>query len=173
MAITTFINQIFTTMKNLGLFCLLLTCIGLQSCKKNENSKDIDTAKDLAEKPISVECYKALYENDTVELKINTLKDGKIAGDMVMKILDKPKKTGKITGEFHGDTLFVDYTFFQGAYDKKIFKNPMAMLKKGNELILGSGKIETYLGRSYFAKDKPIDFEKVKYKFTTVDCVDK
>ena len=49
----------------------------------------------------------------------------------------------------------------------------MAMLKKGNELILGSGKIETYLGSSYFAKDTPIDFEKVKYKFTTVECVDK
>lgn len=49
----------------------------------------------------------------------------------------------------------------------------MALLKRGNELILGNGKIETYLGRSYFAKDTPIDFEKVKYKFTTVDCVEK
>jgi hypothetical protein len=160
-------------MKNLGLFCLLLTCIGLESCKKNENPKDGETIKVQAEKLISTECYKALYEEDTVELKINTLKSGKVTGDMVMKIVDKPKKVGKIIGEFHGDTLFVDYTFFQGANDKKIFKNPMAMLKKGNELILGSGKIETYLGRSYFAKDKPIDFEKVKYKFTTVDCVDK
>jgi hypothetical protein len=173
MAINIFINQIFTTMKNLGLFCLLLTCIGLESCKKNENPKDGETTKVQAEKLIRTECYKALYEEDTLELKINTLKSGKVTGDMVMKIVDMPKKVGKIIGEFHGDTLFVDYTFFQGANDKKIFKNPMAMLKKGNELILGSGKIETYLGRSYFAKDKPIDFEKVKYKFTTVDCVDK
>jgi hypothetical protein len=152
---------------------LLLICIGLQSCKKNENPKNAKTTKAETENPISVACYKALYESDTLELKINTLKDGKITGDMVMKILDMPNKIGKISGEFHGDTLFVDYTFYQGANDKKIFKNPMAMLKKGNELILGSGKIETYLGRSYFAKDKPIDFEKVKYKFTTVDCVDK
>jgi hypothetical protein len=160
-------------MKNLNLFCFLFTCIGLVSCKKNENQKDVKAAKVQAEKPVSVACYKALYESDTVELKINTLKNGKVTGDMVMKILYMPKKVGKITGEFHGDTLFVDYTFFQGANDKKIFKNPMAMLKKGNELILGSGKIETYLGRSYFAKDKPINFEKVKYKFTTVTCVDK
>ena len=49
----------------------------------------------------------------------------------------------------------------------------MALLKKGNELILGNGKIETYLGASYFAKGQPIDFENVKYKFATVDCVDK
>lgn len=158
-------------MKNLGLFCLLLACIGLQSCKKNETPKDVETTK--AEKPISAACYKALYEKDTIDLKINTLNNGKITGDMVMKIIDRPEKVGKIEGKFHGDTLFVDYTFIQGTYDKKVFKNPMAILKKGNELILGSGKIETYLGRSYFAKDTPIDFEKVKYKFTTVECVDK
>ncbi|PJJ07984.1 hypothetical protein CLU83_1211 [Flavobacterium sp. 1] len=152
-------------MKNLGLFCLLLACIGLESCKKEQSS---DKAK--AEKLISTACYKALYESDTIDLKINILKSGKTTGDMVMKIADMPVKKGKIIGKFHGDTLFVDYTFIQGTYEKKVFKNPMAMLKKGNELILGSGKIETYLGRSYFAKDTPIDFEKVKYKFTTVDC---
>jgi hypothetical protein len=171
--ITIFINQIFTIMKNLGLFCLLLVCIGFASCKKNENQKDTKAPKAQAEKPISVECYKALYESDTVELKINTLNNGKVNGDMVMKILYKPTKVGKISGEFHGDTLFVDYTFFQGANDKKIFKNPMALLKKGNELILGSGKIETYLGRSYFVKGTPINFDRVKYKFTTVACIDK
>lgn len=160
-------------MKNLGLFCLLLACIGLQSCKKNETPPNVQTANDETEKPVSESCYKALYENDTINLKINTLKNGKVAGDMVMKIMDMPVKTGKIMGEFHGDTLFVDYTFYQGTYEKKIYKNPMAMLKKDNELVLGSGKIETYLGRSYFAKDTPIDFEKVKYRFTAVDCVDK
>jgi hypothetical protein len=160
-------------MKKLGLFCLLLACIGLESCKKDQSPKDAEATKAQTETPTSVSCYKALYENDTIDLKINTLKDKKITGDMVMKIFEIPKKIGKITGEFHGDTLFVDYTFIQGTNDKKVFKNPMAMLKKGNELILGSGKIETYLGRSYFAKDTPINFEKVKYKFTTVDCVDK
>jgi len=160
-------------MKKLGLFCLLLACIGLQSCKKNETQKEIAAPPVQDEKPMSVTCYKALYENDTIDLKINTLKNGKITGDMVMKIIDMPEKTGKITGEFHGDTIFADYSFIQGTNDKVKFKNPMAFLKKGDELILGSGKIETYLGRSYFAKGTPIDFEKVKYKFTTIDCVDK
>lgn len=155
-------------MKNLVLVCLLLVCSIIVSCKKEESKKVV-----IAEKPISVACYKALYETDTLELKINTLKDGKITGDMVMKIIDLPKKDGKITGEFRGDTLFIDYSFFQGTKKEIIFKNPMALLKKGNELILGNGKIETYLGRSYFAKGTPIDFDRVKYKFTTVDCVDK
>ena len=158
-------------MKNLSLFCLLIACIGLQSCKKNEANVEVTKIQD--EKPISVTCYKALYENDTIDLKINTLKNGKITGNMTMKLADIPEKTGEIVGEFHGDTLLVDYKFFQETNDRKIFKNPMALLKRGNELILGSGKIETYLGRSYFAKDTPIDFEKVKYKFTTVDCIEK
>ncbi len=155
-------------MKNLGLFCLLLACIGLESC--NKNKKDVDA---LAEKPVSVQCYKAIYEKDTIDLKINTLSTGKISGDMMMKVFNKAKKVGKITGEFRGDTLFADYSFTLVANDKIIYKNPMAFLKRGNELILGDGKIETYLGASYFVKGQPIDFDSVKYKFSAVDCVDK
>lgn len=157
-------------MKNTVLFCLLLICIGFESCQKNQEQKKIENTKVQDEKPVSVECYKALYEEDTINLKINNLKNGKITGNMVMKIINMPDKVGEISGKFHGDTLFVDYTFIQGTNDKVTFKNPMALLKKDNELILGSGKIETYLGRSYFAKGTPIDFELVKYKFTKVEC---
>ena len=157
-------------MKNLVLFCIFLACIGLESC--NKNSKNTD-AQAQPEKPLKVQCYKASYEQDTIDLKINTLATGKITGDMVMRIENMPKKVGKIAGEFHGDTLFVAYTFIQGANDKVTFKNPMAFLKRENELVLGNGKIETTMGASYFVKGEPIDFDNVKYKFTTVDCVDK
>nr|WP_315252078.1 hypothetical protein [uncultured Flavobacterium sp.] len=160
-------------MKKLSLFFLLLTCFGFESCKKDQNPNDAGATKAKEEKPISVACYKALYENDTINLTINTLKNGKITGDMVMKIENMPNKVGEIAGKFRGDTLFADYSFIQGTNAKVTFKNPMAFLKYGNELILGSGKIETYLGRSYFVKGTPIDFEKVKYKFTIVDCVGK
>ncbi|MFE3866516.1 hypothetical protein ACFX5E_00340 [Flavobacterium sp. LS2P90] len=160
-------------MKNLALFCLLLACIGFQSCNKNQNQKVGKATQVQGEKPISVHCYKALYKQDTLELKMNTLKNGKITGDMVMKFFNMPKKVGKIAGEFRGDTLFASYTFIQGTNDKITYKNPMAFLKRGNELILGNGKIENSMGASYFVKGEPIDFERVKFKFTTVDCVDK
>jgi hypothetical protein len=159
-------------MKNLGLFCLLFACIGFGSCKKNESEKVVDTEQVEAEKPVSVACYQALYEKDTIDLKINTLENGKITGNMEMIIFNMPKKQGEISGEFRGDTLFASYTFVQGGYTKKTYKNPMAFLKKDNELILGNGKIEVAMGASYFAKGEPIDFERVKYKFTSVDCVD-
>jgi hypothetical protein len=158
-------------MKNLGLFCLLLTCIGLESCKNNQSEKIIE-AKEAAEL-VSVQCYKALYEQDTLDLKINTFKNGEITGDMVMAISNMPKKVGEIAGEFRGDTLFASYTFIQGGYKEKTYKNPMAFLKRGDELILGNGQIQITLGASHFVKGEPIDFDKVKYKFTEVDCVDK
>ena len=160
-------------MRNLGLFCLLFACIGFQSCKKNEQQKVVEATQVQSEKPINVQCFEAHYEQDNIDLKMNTLKNGKITGDMVMKFFNMPKKVGKIAGEFRGDTLFVSYTFIQGDYDKKTYKNPMAFLKRGNELILGNGKIETTMGASYFVKGEPIDFERVKFKFTTVDCTAK
>lgn len=152
--------------------CMLLTCIGFVSCNKNQSQKSIED-KTLAEKPVSVQCYSAIYETDTIDLKINTLKNGKISGNMDMKLINRPIKFGKISGEFRGDTLFVDYTFIQGTNDKVIFKNPMAFLKSGKELILGNGKVMTYLGTSYFAKGEPIDFENVKYRFNPTDCLEK
>ena len=160
-------------MKTPVLFCLLFACIGLQSCKKNQNPKVGKATQVQAEKPISIQCYKALYEQDTINLKMNTLKNGKITGDMVMTFFNMPKKVGKIAGEFSGDTLFASYTFIEGTNKKITYKNPMAFLKRGNELILGNGEIQTTMGASYFVKGSPIDFERVKFKFTTVDCVAK
>src|SRR5690606_7693119 len=147
---------------------LLLVFIGFQSCK-NENTNEAEAARAEAEKLVNTECYEAIYENDTLELTLNTLKDGKITGNISMKIEYAPEKIGDIKGEFRGDTLFGDYTFRQGE-NKQIFKNPMAFLKRGNELILGNGSIMTSLGVSYFEKGKPIDFDKVKYKFKSKDC---
>ena len=156
-------------MKNLVLSCLLVTSIGFQSCKKNESPNGVINPETQAEKYVKTECYKAIYEADTLDLKLNTLKDGKIIGNMNMKIEFASEKIGEVKGEFRGDTLFVDYTFKQGE-NKQIFKNPMAFLKRDNELILGNGAIVTSLGVSYFEKGKPIDFEKVKFKFKSIQC---
>lgn len=153
-------------MKNLSLFCLLLFSIVISSCKDNKKEETL-----TAEKPLSVQCYKAIYEQDTLDLKINTLKNGKITGNMEMAIFNSPKKMGEISGEFRGDTLFANYVFKEAGNKDRTFKNPMAFLKQNNELILGNGEIETSLGASYFVKGKPIDFTQVKYKFSAVDCI--
>lgn len=158
-------------MKTSLLFSLLFACIGFQSCKKNQKEEANKAKQIQAEKPISVKCFKALYEQDTIELKMNTLKNGKITGDMVIKFFNTEKKVGKIAGEFSGDTLFASYTFIQGENKKVTFKNPMAFLKRGDQLILGNGKMQTTMGATYFIKDSPIDFESVKFIFSAAECV--
>jgi len=155
-------------MKNLGLYCLLLASVVFTSCKNKEAEKT-PVVTELGE-PIDVACYKAIYEKDTLNLKINTFKNGEIEGDMVMAIENMPVKTGKIVGEFKGDTLFASYTFIQGDYKEKTLKNPMAFLKRDNQLILGNGQIQLTMGASHFVKGEPIDFDSVKYKFNVVDC---
>ncbi|SHL12053.1 hypothetical protein [Flavobacterium chilense] len=160
-------------MRNLVLSCTLLACIGLQSCKNEEKQKEAEAAKAEAETITSVQCYKAIYEKDTIDLKLNTLKNGKLSGNMIMKVAPSTVRTGEITGEFHGDTLFADYTFIEGADKNKTFKNPMAFLKRDKQLILGNGTMQTTMGVTYIVKDKPIDFDRVKYKFDSVECTDK
>jgi hypothetical protein len=157
-------------MRTLVTSCLILSCIALQSCKKNETPKEVEAIQAEAEKPVTAECYQAIYEKDTVNLKVNTLKSGKIAGDMVMKVAGTAEKVGKIQGEFRGDTLFADYTFIEGANKNKTFKNSMAFLKRDQQLILGNGTMQTTMGVTYLVKDQPIDFDRVKYKFSSADC---
>jgi hypothetical protein len=159
-------------MKNLVIPCLLLACVAFQSCKKEQSPK-VEAAQADAQKVVSTQCYKAIYEKDTINLKLNTLKSGKISGNMVMKVASATEKTGEISGEFHGDTLFVDYTFIELTNKNNTFKNPMAFLKKDKQLILGNGTMQTTMGVTYLVKDKPIDFDRVKYKFDTVECVEK
>ena len=158
-------------MKKLGIFCLLVTCIGLQSCKndKSEKALEVKEVKDAT----STQCYQAIYERDTLNLKLLTFNNGEINGNMEMAIENMPKKVGEIVGEFKGDTLFASYTFIQGSNKEKTFKNPMAFLKRGDQLILGNGQIQITMGASHFVKGEPIDFDKVKYKFSPVACAEK
>ena len=160
-------------MKKIIALCLVITCIGFQGCKNDEKQKEIEAAKAEGEKVVSSQCYKAVYEKDTIGLKVNTLKNGKISGDMVMKVVNAPERIGEVAGEFKGDTLFVDYTFTDTKNKNTKFKNPMALLKRDSQLILGNGTMQTTMGVTYLVKDKPIDFENVKYKFETVECVEK
>ena len=155
-------------MKTIKLCFLALVTIGFTSCR-DKDAEIVPEVENVGE-PIRIACYEAIYEQDTVRLKINTFDTGEIKGDMTMTIKNLPEKMGEIVGEFRGDTLFAIYTFIEGNNKDVTFKNPMAFLKRDNQLILGNGKIETTMGASYFVKGEPIDFEKVKYKLNAVDC---
>jgi hypothetical protein len=147
---------------------LIITALTILSCKKEQSQQTAVATKEITPN----ECYQSIYEEDTIILKLNTSQPKKVVGDMTMKVADRPVRAGKIAGGFRGDTLFVSYTFTQGGNKNSTFKNPLALLKRDNSLILGQGEIETTMGASYFVKGKPIDFEHVKYKFAATDCAE-
>ncbi|WP_131536829.1 hypothetical protein [Pedobacter nototheniae] len=138
----------------------------------NQAGKKANTSGNASSKDSvsNVQCYKADFEKDSADLKVETLSSGKIKGKLTVKYEKKPMNDGLIAGEFKGDTLFVNYTFKTGKDTVSVFTNPLAFLKKDGKLIMGVGQIETTLGRSYFVKGKPINFERGKFTFEPKDC---
>ena len=79
----------------------------------------------------------------------------KIQGRLVIKYaelepdaLQKEFYHGEITGKFSRDTLFADYIFADGK-NGTLYRNPIALLRKNNKLVLGSGAIELSQSESY------------------------
>lgn len=162
-------------MKNSIYFLAFLASGLVFSCNQPQYKTD-QTADSTSTAAIKDQCYLALFEKDTADLKIRTAADGKVTGDLVMRYGLKPNSVervinkGKVEGSFHGDTLFLNYLYTSGSLNKTLYQNPLALLKKGEKLILGVGQIETSVGRSYFVKNKPIDFDKGRFKFEPVEC---
>ena len=150
-------------------FCIMLSCNrGKDSSNQIEN--------DLSKADIQDQCYQAFFEKDTGDLKITTDENGKVTGDLEMRYGLKPNTVervinkGKVDGSFRGDTLFLNYLYTSGSLNKTLYQNPLAFLKKGEQLVMGVGEIEHSVGRSYFVKNKPIDFDKGRFKFDPVEC---
>lgn len=146
------------------------------SCNQGTNISEATNAT-VAESESNNQCLLAVHEKDTASFNMTTAADGQVRGDLIIASgelnpgsVEKVLNSGQIEGRFRGDTLFVDYTYTTGSLDKTVYKNPLAFLKNDEQLILGVGEIETYVGRAYFVKNKPINFEIAKYRFEPVDC---
>lgn len=125
------------------------------------------------EKTTTTTCYLAVYENDTAKMDLSYLDSVKTKGKLNIYYGNHALNTGTFKGAFKGDTLFVDYAFWLRNKDLGSYTNPLAFLKRGDSLIMGIGQIETTLGRSYFVKGKPINFERTKFVFKPIDCKEK
>ena len=162
-------------MKNL-IYALATLSSGIFfSCNQPQYNSD-QTADSTLQSAIKDQCYLAISEADTANLTIRTAADGKVTGDLEMKYGLKPNaverviNNGKVDGSFRGDTLLLNYLSTSGSLNKTLYQNPLALLKDGENLILGVGEIETSVGRSYFVRNKPIDFGKGRFKFDLADC---
>ena len=150
--------------------CAIISCS--RSADKSEKLKSSSTKPDM-----NVQCYRAVFEKDTADLRITRAPDGKVKGTLVMaygevkpNAVEKTVNSGDVQGSFKGDTLFMTYTYKTGSINKTVYTNPLALLKKGETLIMGVGDIETTMGRTYFVKGKPIDFEIGRFRFQPTNC---
>ncbi|MGO4877013.1 hypothetical protein [Pedobacter sp. AJM] len=134
----------------------------------NQSEKKADSAK--KDSVINETCYASSFEKDSAAMIVKTMASGKVTGSLLVKYAEKPQNKGEINGKFHGDTLLVDYRFNTGKDTTKAFTNPLAFLKKDGKLIMGVAQIETTLGRSYFVKGKPINYDAGKFTFIEVPC---
>ncbi|QKJ30101.1 hypothetical protein HQ865_10130 [Mucilaginibacter mali] len=148
--------------------------IFLFSCGQGKKSNAINMGH-LSE---GKHCYVAALEGDSATLTFDIDKYGSIKGQLNINyqkadsaVASRENTAGDlIKGEFRGDTLFADYSFKSGKTGKEKYANPVALLHKGDTLVMGRGRIYEYLGRTYFDPKTPIDFSKSKFRFMPVEC---
>ena len=163
-------------MKNVIVSLIILASGLIAACNQPKHDSSKVAADSISAAAMEEQCYQAIFEKDTGDLSITMGKDGKVTGDLVMKYGLKPNEVervinrGKVDGSFRGDTLFLNYLYTSGELNKTLYQNPLALLRTGDQLVMGVGEIETSVGRSYFVKNKPINFEQGRFKFAAVEC---
>lgn len=103
--------------------------------------------------------------------------DGRIKGRLSVKYFNpdsvakaRQPTDGEFGGQFKGDTLLADYNFTSGKNKDAKYFNPIALLHKGDTLIMGHGAMYYYLGRTYFDPKTPIIYSNSRFRFLPVDC---
>jgi len=162
-------------MKNKIYKLIFLAPLVLFSCNQHKNIPQVHADSYRLNKNPE-RCFVAVYQKDSAFLKYKTAPDGNIQGRLTLKYaepepmaVEKEFDHGEIKGKFTKDTLFADYVFADGD-NKTIYRNPLAMLKKGNKLVLGFGVTINYLGRTWFRDHRAINFNKSRFQFVAAEC---
>lgn len=107
--------------------------------------------------------YKAVNKADTATLRLN-LTDKAFYGQFEINYHGAYKDSGGVTGIIKGDTLRGTYRF-QHYGMEKWHSMPIALLKKNNQLIMGEGLMEIYMGMYYFKKNTTINYQNPRFVF--------
>lgn len=138
--------------KNFIMFSLL--AIMLISCNSKENKSEY--------KHIT---YQAVNGKDTAILAVN-INDKRFYGRYEILYHKIGKDSGDVRGDIKGDTLRGDFHYISNGGSWK--RVPLAILKKENKLLLGSGTIGIYFNLPCFMPGTPIEYENSKFVFEEV-----
>ena len=138
---------------------LKIVCIGIlfafYGC--SNVAKDNDETKSL---------YQAIHKSDTASLRI-VLKAKEFYGQFEINYDRLYKDSGDVNGIVKGDTLKGTYHYQQYG-NSTWYRIPIALLKKDNKLIMGSGSMEIFMNMTFFKKTVPIDYQHPKFIFEQV-----
>jgi len=129
-----------------------LLLIVLISCTSKEKSK------------YKTVVYKAVNGNDTAVLAIN-ISDKRFYGRCEISYYQKGKDSGDVRGDIEGDTLRGDFHYISnGGSWKRI---PLALLKKEEKLVLGTGIMGVFMNLPCFIQGT-LTYDDPKFVFTEV-----
>ncbi|MDR6943806.1 hypothetical protein [Mucilaginibacter pocheonensis] len=151
----------------------LLVQLSVFSCGQNEQH----TAINISKLKTGNKKYTALFKKDSASLTLSINSYGKATGHLLISYYESdPMAVSKSTdgnivnGTFKGDTLFADYNFKSDRNETIWYSNPIVLLHKGDTLIMGSGRILSYLGRNYFDPNTNIDFKRSRFRFVPAEA---
>lgn len=140
------------SMRFLQFALILLAATLIWSC--DTSGSDHKTTKML---------YRAINKTDTAVFNVSVT-DGQFKGLYEISYGGEYRDSGEVSGYVKGDTLAGNY-LYQRVGIEQLHRIPIALLKKGDKLIMGVGSMEIYLERTYFKPGVPIDYEHVKFIF--------
>jgi hypothetical protein len=111
--------------------------------------------------------YRAINKEDTATFKVSVT-DKQFKGTFEINYHGVYKDSGEVKGYVRGDTLVGNYLYQHYGIDK-LYRIPIALLKRKDQLILGVGAMEIYLERTYFKPNVPIDYQHVKFVFEKME----
>jgi hypothetical protein len=149
-------------MKKSIILSLTVALFIITACNNNNKQSDANTSG--SKKADIRTCYLAVSNADSATLSIHK-ENAKTVGKLAFNFSKKDDTDGSVSGEFKGDTLFVEYAF---KYKGTKYSNPQVFLMKGDSLIQGHGDLRTMLGRTYFEDHSKIMFD--GFVFKPSDC---
>lgn len=120
-----------TFMNLKSLLFLVLVLITILSCNSKEEKNGYKEV-----------FYQAVNNKDTAILALN-ISDKRFYGRYEISYYKTGKDSGDVRGDIKGNTLRGDFHFISNGGSWK--RLPLALLKKENKLILGSGVVGTYM----------------------------
>ncbi|KLT69146.1 MULTISPECIES: hypothetical protein [unclassified Flavobacterium] len=132
----------------------LLVVVVLLSCNSKEGQ---DSYRSVL--------YRAVNNKDTAILRLK-MNNKRFYGRYEILHYKIGKDSGDVRGDIKENILRGDYHYitFGGSW-KRV---PLALLKKDNKLILGSGVVGTYMNLPCYVPDVPIDYKNGRFVFEEI-----